>query len=47
LVENNATGLLGDVIASQTGIVIEDKILRYDGRPFVPEDLVTKIKKIR
>jgi len=36
LVENSATGMLGDLIREKTGIKIEDKnkILRYDGRPF-------------
>lgn len=37
LVENNVTGLLGDIIAEKTGIIIEEKILRYDARPFTPE----------
>ena len=35
LVENNATGQLGKLIAEKTGIFIEEKnkILRYDGSP--------------
>jgi 2-oxoglutarate ferredoxin oxidoreductase subunit alpha len=37
LVENNATGLLGKVVAEKTGIDIKNKILKYDGRPFTPE----------
>ena len=45
LVENNATGLLGDVIAEQTGRIIKDKVLKYDGRPFTPEILIGEIKK--
>ena len=45
LVENNATGLLGDVIAEQTGCIIKDKILKYDARPFIPEDIISKINK--
>jgi len=45
LVENNATGLLGDIIAEQTGHIIENKILRYDARPFVPSDIINKINK--
>ena len=44
LVENNATGLLGDIIAEQTGCIIRNKILKYDARPFVPEDIINKIK---
>lgn len=45
LVENSATGLLADVIAEQTGFLIKDRVLRYDGRPFVPEDIIKAIKK--
>jgi 2-oxoglutarate ferredoxin oxidoreductase subunit alpha len=45
LVENNATGLLGDIIAEQTGYIIKDKVLKYDARPFTPEDIIKKIKK--
>lgn len=44
LVENNAIGLLGEVIAEETGLFIENKILKYDGRPFTPEILLNKIK---
>lgn len=43
LVENNVTGLLGDVIAEQTGFIIKNKILRYDARPFTVEYLMNKI----
>ena len=45
LVENSATGLMGDVIAEQTGCIIENKILRYDARPFTSDFLIKKIKK--
>jgi len=46
LVENNATGLLGDVIREKFGIFIEDKnkILRYDGRPFLHDELKKEIE---
>ncbi|MDD5012588.1 MAG: 2-oxoacid:acceptor oxidoreductase family protein [Candidatus Nanoarchaeia archaeon] len=41
LVENNATGQLGKLVAEKTGIFIDDKnkILRYDGRPFLADEL--------
>ena len=45
LVENNVTGLLGKVIAENTGYLIKDKILRYDARPFTGEMIAQKIKK--
>ena len=46
LVENNATGMLADLIAEKTGVFIEDKnkILRYDGRPFLCDELNKEIK---
>jgi 2-oxoglutarate ferredoxin oxidoreductase subunit alpha len=44
LAENNATGLLGDVIAEQTGLIIKEKVLKYDARPFTPDFLIKKIK---
>ncbi len=47
LVENNATGQLGKLIAEKTGIIIPDsnKILRYDGRPFLCDELNSEIKR--
>jgi len=46
LIENNATGQLGKVIAEKTGIFIEDKnkILKYDGRPFFSDKLKEEIR---
>jgi len=47
LVENNSTGQLANLIAEKTGIFIEDKnkILRYDARPFLADELNNEIKK--
>jgi 2-oxoglutarate/2-oxoacid ferredoxin oxidoreductase subunit alpha len=47
LVENSATGQLGDLVREKTGIKIEDKnkILRYDGRPFLRDELNDEINK--
>jgi len=47
LVENNATGLLGDVIAEKTGVIIKNKVLKYDARPFTLEILAEQINKIK
>ena len=43
LIENNATGQLGDLISEKTGIFIKNKILRYDGRPFLCDELRKEI----
>lgn len=47
LIENNATAQLGSLIAEKTGIFIKNKnkILRYDGRPFLCDELREEIKK--
>lgn len=47
LIENNATAQLGKLIAEKTGVIIEDKnkILRYDGRPFLADELKEEIKR--
>lgn len=47
LVENNSTAQLGQLIAEKTGEIIPDKqkILRYDGRPFLADELKIEIKK--
>ena len=39
-VENNAWGQLGKLLAQETGILPGRHVARYDGRPFVPEELV-------
>lgn len=46
LVENNLTAQLGQVIMEKTGFLIENrnKILRFDGRPFLADELKNEIK---
>lgn len=46
LIENNATAQLGELIAEQTGFIINDKILQYDGWPFAPEQIAQKVKEV-
>ena len=46
MVELNSTAQLGQLIREQTGLMYEQAILKYDGRPFYPIELVTEIKKI-
>lgn len=47
LIENNRTGQLGNLISEYTGYAIYNKILKYDGRPFYPEEIVQKIKALK
>ena len=46
LVENNATGLLGDVIVEKTGYLIKNKVLKYDARPFLSDIIIDEVKRI-
>ena len=43
LIENNVTGQLGRLIREKTGISIKNRILKYDGRPFICDELKQKI----
>ena len=47
LYENNSTAQLGDLISEKIGIFIPDsnKILRYDGRPFLADELKREIER--
>ena len=47
IVENNATSPLSSLIAEKTGFIIknENKILKYDGRPFIFEQLLEEVEK--
>jgi len=47
LIENNLTGQLGRLIREKTGISIKNKILKYDGRPFLSDELKKEIEKIK
>lgn len=40
LIEGNIGAQLGGVIREYTGIEIEEKLLKYDGRPFYPHEIV-------
>ncbi|MDP2797925.1 MAG: 2-oxoacid:acceptor oxidoreductase family protein [Methanoregula sp.] len=44
VVEENVTAQLA-ALAERHGIIIHEKILRYDGRPFTVEDLVSRVKE--
>ena len=46
LIEQNVTGQLGRLIREKTGIKIENRILKYDGRPFYCDELREKILEV-
>jgi 2-oxoglutarate ferredoxin oxidoreductase subunit alpha len=46
VVEGNKQGQLARLIAQETGMIINDHIRRYDGRPFYAEDIASEVKKL-
>lgn len=46
LVENSATGQMANIIKEGTGITIDKKILKYDGRPFGFIELAKRLKGV-
>lgn len=46
VVENNATGQFADVIQLQTGITVNEEILKYDGMPYSVEELTAQISEL-
>ena len=46
LVEGNATGQLGDLIRVNTGIHLEERYLKYDGKPFTPSGIWQRIQEV-
>ncbi|MBI4174009.1 MAG: 2-oxoacid:acceptor oxidoreductase subunit alpha, partial [Candidatus Aenigmarchaeota archaeon] len=46
IIEGNKTAQLCGVIKEQTGLDIDHKILKYDGRPFSPQDIHAGVKEL-
>lgn len=44
--ENNKTAQLASLIAENTGIMIKEKFLKYDGRPFFTEEVLEYVKEV-
>lgn len=42
--EANSQAQLAKLISQETGIIIKDKLLKYDGRPFYPEEIIAYVK---
>jgi 2-oxoglutarate ferredoxin oxidoreductase subunit alpha len=43
-IEVNYTGQLANVLREYTGFNVHKRILKYDGRPFSPEEIVSRVK---
>jgi 2-oxoglutarate ferredoxin oxidoreductase subunit alpha len=46
VIENNYTGQFKRLLQSETCIPVDHTILRYDGRPFSPEDIMAGLKEV-
>lgn len=47
LIENNSHAQLGKLILQETGIELKEKLLKYDGRPFYPEEIINYVNKLK
>jgi 2-oxoglutarate ferredoxin oxidoreductase subunit alpha len=45
-IESNYTGQMARLIKEKTNIQINESFLKYDGRPFYPEEIVEKVNEI-
>ncbi len=43
-IENNAGGQLSKLIRRESGLSINSNILKYDGRPFLPDEIVKEVQ---
>jgi 2-oxoglutarate ferredoxin oxidoreductase subunit alpha len=43
-VEMNYTGQFADLFSVETGIAVDHRILKYDGRPITPTEIMTEVK---
>ncbi len=46
VIENNRTGLLNSLLREHLLIDADHKILKYDGRPFYPEEIAEEVKEV-
>ncbi|MHA1465315.1 MAG: 2-oxoacid:acceptor oxidoreductase subunit alpha [Candidatus Heimdallarchaeaceae archaeon] len=46
IIEQNFSGQLRDFIRMKTGVSIEHKLLRWDGEPIIPSEIVGKVKEV-
>lgn len=46
LVEANYSGQLGHLIRAETGVHLPNRLLKYDGEPFYPHEIVAKAREI-
>ena len=45
-IEQNYTAQMGGLIRERTGVAILDNLLKYDGRPIYPEEIIEKVREV-
>ena len=45
LIEENYSGQLGALLAERTGVRIEDRVLKFDGRPFSEDEVIAALRE--
>ena len=46
IVEQNSMAQFGALVREQTGLAYDHAILKYDGRPIFPEDIIARVTAI-
>jgi 2-oxoglutarate/2-oxoacid ferredoxin oxidoreductase subunit alpha len=46
LVEANYSGQFGRILRAETGIELSDRLLKYDGEPFLPHEIVARAREM-
>ncbi len=46
VIEGNRSGQFEGIIKEHTGLSVSDRLRKYNGRPFYPEEIVAKVKQI-
>ena len=46
LVEANHSGQFGRLLRAETGILLENRLLKYDGEPFLPHEIVARALEV-
>jgi 2-oxoglutarate ferredoxin oxidoreductase subunit alpha len=46
ILENNSTAQFSKLLTMETGIQFENYLLKYDGRPIYPEEIINKVKTL-
>lgn len=46
MIEGNSTAQMALLLREQIGVLMDDTLLKYDGRPFYPEEIINKLDQL-